>query len=209
MQQPYRPRQRHLAAASTIISPRTPRRSGRRRAPQTPAIDHEVGVGRRLRPSTPKRIATPCRFSRSAKRRRAPARIEMRLLAKNSARRKRPARSGSSARDARLVEPFVVRRCARAKRGSSVASRGSATTRLPLRIVRDGGAPTSRSPARPVVSTASSASPARTTAPACRRPSTSRRRARAHGRARSPRPRSRARRARAPWRGPRRPLRQQ
>ena len=178
---PSRPSRRAGRAARRARRARGSRRPGRPRSRRL-HVDAEAD-----RDPLPLQQVAPAPAARRADRDAPPRR-------KNSARRKRPARSGSSAPMRCLVEPFVVRSVRSAKRGEfgrvarqrhdqAAVARRAGKRRAHQSIV---GAPERRPPPR--------RSPrARTRAPACRRPSTSRRRRPASGRARSPRRRSRAR----------------
>ena len=136
MEQPHRPRQRHLARADTIISPRTPRRSGstsRAASPrQSTTISASAAVGCQ---STPKRIATPRPFRVSARAAQRAPRIEMGLVGKEQRAAEAAGEIGLERGDARPHRAIRSARCARRSAAGPAHRAAGATTRLPLRTV--------------------------------------------------------------------------
>ena len=204
MQQPHRPRQghvggphdHHLAAHAAQVGEAIARR-------EAAAVDDEVArrLGGRDRRCEADRAAAG--GQRLGQRRQRPARIEMGLARKEQVpRRKRPARSGSSAADPVGVEPVETfgapgetrqgrsHRAAAQRPGCHWRTVPGKRRAPPVDRRR---APQQRPRAR--------SWRARTTAPACRPPSTSKLRRPARGRARRPRRRSRARRVQVRRRG--------
>ena len=135
---------------TTTISPRTPRRSGRASRAASPRQSTTMSARASCgASSTPKRIATPRSCRRSA--RAASARRGSRWASsgKNSARRKRPARSGSSAAMPIGVQPFEALGAlgkAREVGAGRAAGRPPGCRCAPS---RGSARPTSRSTARP------------------------------------------------------------